>query len=151
KLSPGMPAIERKQVIKEVLDEALGLGPLEELLADPLVSEIMVNGYDRIFFEKGGKIQLSKIKFTSNLQLRNVIERIVTPLGRRIDEKTPYVDARLPDGSRVNAVIEPLSIDGPALTIRKFREDAFGVQEYIKYNSASPQMMAFLKICVENG
>lgn len=151
KISPGMNPLERKQVIKEVLDEALGLGPLEELLADPLVSEIMVNGFDRIFFEKAGRIHLSQIKFTSNLQLRNVIERIVTPLGRRIDEKTPYVDARLPDGSRVNAVIEPLSIDGPALTIRKFREDAFGVQEYIKYNSASPQMMQFLKICVENG
>ncbi len=151
KVSPGMPALDRKQVIKEVLDEALGLGPLEELLADPAVSEIMVNGFDRIFYEKSGKILLSKIKFTSNLQLRNVIERIVTPLGRRIDEKTPYVDARLPDGSRVNAVIEPLSIDGPALTIRKFREDAFGMAEYVKYNSASTQMMSFLKLCVENG
>lgn len=149
--SPGLPAPERKQIIQEILDEALGLGPLEDLLADSGVSEIMVNGFERIFYEKEGRIQLSKIKFTSNLQLRNVIERIVTPLGRRIDEKTPYVDARLADGSRVNAVIEPLSIDGPALTIRKFRQDTFGADQYIGYNSASRNMMTFLKICVENG
>lgn len=151
KEAPGLPAPERKQIVQEVLDEALGLGPLEDLLADPSVSEIMVNGFERIFFEKDGKIQISKIKFTSNTQLRNVIERIVTPLGRRIDEKTPYVDARLADGSRVNAVIEPLSIDGPALTIRKFRQDTFGADQYVNYNSSSRNMMAFLKVCVENG
>ena len=111
---------ERSQVIKQVLDEAVGLGALEELLEDRTVTEIMVNGASRIYCEKNGKIQLSPVTFTSNMHLRNVIERIVTPLGRRIDEKTPYVDARLADGSRVNAVIEPLSIDGPAVTIRKF-------------------------------
>ena len=149
--SPGMQASERRQIIQEILDEALGLGPLEDLLADDGVSEIMVNGHEKIFFEKSGRLNLSKITFTSNVQLRNVIERIVTPLGRRIDEKTPYVDARLMDGSRVNAIIEPLSIDGPALTIRKFRKDSFGVDEYLKYNSASPQMMEFLKICCSNG
>ncbi len=147
----GMGTADRKQIIKEVLDEALGLGPLEDLLALASVSEIMVNGYDKIFVEKNGKIQLSKIHFTSNIQLRNVIERIVTPLGRRIDEKTPYVDARLEDGSRVNAIIEPLSIDGPALTIRKFRKDDFGVDQYVKYNSATKQMMEFLKLCVSQG
>jgi septum site-determining protein MinD len=149
--SPGMQASERRQVIQEILDEALGLGPLEDLLADDGVSEIMVNGHEKIFYEKNGRINLSKIKFTSNVQLRNVIERIVTPLGRRIDEKTPYVDARLADGSRVNAIIEPLSIDGPALTIRKFRKDEFGVDQYIHYNSASKSMMDFLRICCENG
>ncbi|MGE0632990.1 MAG: ATPase, T2SS/T4P/T4SS family, partial [Pseudobdellovibrionaceae bacterium] len=107
---------ERSKVIKEVLDEALGLGPLEVMLADPDVSEIMVNGANRIFVEKKGKVELQlSTRFTSNLHLRNVIERIVTPLGRRIDERTPYVDARLKDGSRVNAIIEPLSIDGPSL------------------------------------
>ncbi len=147
----GMPNTDRKQIIKEVVDEALGLGPLEDLLALESVSEIMVNGYDKIFIEKSGKIQLSKIHFTSNVQLRNVIERIVSPLGRRIDEKTPYVDARLEDGSRVNAIIEPLSIDGPALTIRKFRKDSFGVDEYLKYNSATKQMMDFLKLSVSQG
>ncbi len=147
----GLSNTDRKQIIKEVLDEALGLGPLEDLLALDSVSEIMVNGYDKIFIEKSGKIQLSKIHFTSNIQLRNVIERIVTPLGRRIDEKTPYVDARLEDGSRVNAIIEPLSIDGPALTIRKFRKDSFGVDQYVQYNSATRQMMDFLKLCVSQG
>lgn len=147
----GVPPADRKQIIKETLDEALALGPLEDLLAQPDISEIMVNGFDKIFIEKGGRLQLSKIYFTSNVQLRNVIERIVTPLGRRIDEKTPYVDARLADGSRVNAIIEPLAIDGPALTIRKFRKDSFGVEQYIGYNSCSRQMMDFLKLAVANG
>ena len=149
--SKGLSNTDRKQIIKEVLDEALGLGPLEDLLALESVSEIMVNGFDKIFIEKNGKIQLSKIHFTSNIQLRNVIERIVTPLGRRIDEKTPYVDARLQDGSRVNAIIEPLSIDGPAVTIRKFRKDSFGVDQYLAYNSCNKQMIDFLKLCVSNG
>ena len=149
--SKGVSTADRRQIIQEVQDEALGLGPLEELLSLDSVSEIMVNGYDKIFIEKNGKIQLSRIHFTSNIQLRNVIERIVTPLGRRIDEKTPYVDARLEDGSRVNAIIEPLSIDGPALTIRKFRKDTFGVQQYLEYNSCSKQMMDFLKLSVANG
>lgn len=147
----GIVNADRKQLIKEVMDEALGLGPLEDLLALDSVSEIMVNGYDKIFIEKNGKIQLSKIHFTSNIQLRNVIERIVTPLGRRIDEKTPYVDARLEDGSRVNAIIEPLSIDGPAVTIRKFRKDSFGVDQYVQYRSATQQMMDFLKLAVNQG
>ena len=102
-------------MIKETLDEALGLGPLEELLADPTVTEIMVNGSEMIYVEKSGKLTLSNVTFTSNLQLRNVIERIVSPLGRRIDERTPYVDARLPDGSRVNAIIEPLAHRGTGL------------------------------------
>lgn len=147
----GVSPADRKQIIKETLDEALGLGPLEDLLSQVDISEIMVNGYDKIFIEKGGRLQLSKTHFTSNIQLRNVIERIVTPLGRRIDEKTPYVDARLADGSRVNAIIEPLAIDGPALTIRKFKKDAFGVDQYVQYNSTSRQMMDFLKLAVENG
>ena len=149
--SKGLSNVDRKQIIKEVLDEALGLGPLEDLLALDSVSEIMVNGYNKIFIEKNGKIQLSKIHFTSNIQLRNVIERIVTPLGRRIDEKTPYVDARLQDGSRVNAIIEPLSIDGPAVTIRKFRKDSFGADQYLSYGSCNKQMIDFLKLCVSNG
>ncbi len=142
---------ERAQIIKEVLDEALGLGPLEDLLADPQVSEIMVNGPKHIFAERNGKLSLSKITFTSDLQLRNVIERIVTPLGRRIDEKNPYVDARLKDGSRVNAIIPPCSIDGAALTIRKFKEEVITPKHYLSWGSMNEQMVRFLKLCVENG
>ena len=149
--APQTPRDDRSRIIKEVLEEALGLGPLEDLLADENVTEIMVNGYKRIFVEKAGKVELSPVKFTSNVHLRNVIERIVTPLGRRIDEKTPYVDARLKDGSRVNAVIEPLSIDGPAVTIRKFKKGGITAEKYLDYGSMNRQMIDFLKICVENG
>ena len=152
RLSPGLPRDDRSRVIKETLDEALGLGPLEELLADPTVTEIMVNGSDMIYVEKSGKLTLSNVTFTSNLQLRNVIERIVSPLGRRIDERTPYVDARLPDGSRVNAIIEPLSIDGPAVTIRKFPQERITEKDYVqRFGSMTQQMVDFLKICVEQG
>lgn len=142
---------ERAQLIKEVLDEALGLGPLEDLLADDSVTEIMVNGPYKIFIEKKGRIELSPVVFTSNQHLRNVIERIVTPLGRRIDEKTPYVDARLKDGSRVNAVIEPIAIDGAAVTIRKFAKKPVTPENYITWGSMTPAMLDLLKICVENG
>ncbi len=152
RLSPGLSRDDRARVIKETLDEALGLGPLEELLADPTVTEIMVNGCDMIYVEKSGKLTLSTVTFTSNLQLRNVIERIVSPLGRRIDERTPYVDARLPDGSRVNAIIEPLSIDGPALTIRKFPQERITDRDYVeRFASMTRPMMDFLRICVEQG
>lgn len=152
RLSPGLSRDDRARVIKETLDEALGLGPLEELLADPTVTEIMVNGCDMIYIEKSGKLTLSNVTFTSNLQLRNVIERIVAPLGRRIDERTPYVDARLPDGSRVNAIIEPLSIDGPALTIRKFPQERITDKDYVeRFGSMTRPMMDFLRICVEQG
>ena len=148
----GLNREERTRVIKEVLDESLGLGPLEELLADPTVSEIMVNGCDQIYAEKNGKLTLTTVKFTGNLQLRTVIERIVSPLGRRIDERTPYVDARLPDGSRVNAIIEPLAIDGPSVTIRKFPQTRIMAEDYVnKFGSMTKPMMDFLKICVEEG
>lgn len=143
---------ERNQMIKHVLDEALGLGVLEELLSDKAVSEIMVNGCNQIFCEKGGKLQLSPFKITSNRHLRNIIERIVTPLGRRIDEKTPYVDARLMDGSRVNAVIEPLAMDGPSLTIRKFPSERIIMDDLVsRFQSLTDEMGNFLQICVEQG
>lgn len=151
KLQPGMPRDERSAIMKEVIDEALGLGPLENLLAEEGVTEIMVNGFDKIFVERLGRIQLSPVTFTSNVHLRNVIERIVTPLGRRIDEKTPYVDARLKDGSRVNAIIEPISIDGPSVTIRKFAKKPIVVENYIQWGSLTEPMVDFLRICVENG
>jgi pilus assembly protein CpaF len=142
---------DRSKVIKEVLEESLGLGPLEDLLADPAVTEIMVNGAKKIFVEKAGKVTLSTVTFTSNDHLRRIIERIVTPLGRQINNASPYVDARLKDGSRVNAVIEPLAIDGPALTIRKFKKGGVSPEKYIEYGSMNKQMIEFLRICVENG
>lgn len=151
KEASGVGREERAQILKEVLDEALGLGPLEALLDDPQVTEIMVNGFNKIYIEKTGIIQDSKMSFTSNHQLRRVIERIVEPLGRQINEANPYVDARLKDGSRVNAVIEPLSIDGPAVTIRKFSKKPVTVETYTKvFNAATANMMDFLRICVEN-
>ncbi|KYG60731.1 pilus assembly protein TadA [Bdellovibrio bacteriovorus] len=149
--APDTARDERSKIIKEVLEEALGLGPLEDLLADADVSEIMVNGFRKIFIEKSGKVQLSPVTFTSNDHLRRIIERIVTPLGRQINDSTPYVDARLKDGSRVNAVIEPLAIDGPALTIRKFKKGGITPEKYVNYGSVTKNMIDFLRICVENG
>ncbi len=151
RMAPQLAREQRSTILEEVLAEALDLGALEKLLSDDAVTEIMVNGCDRIFVEKNGKVVLSPLTFTSNQQLRNIIERIVTPLGRRIDEKTPYVDARLKDGSRVNAVIEPLSIDGPALTIRKFAKETITPQHYLNWGSMTQPMVHFLKLCVEQG
>ena len=143
---------ERNHVIKHVLNESLGLGVLEDLLADSAVSEVMVNGCNQIFCEKGGKLQLSGLTVTSNKHLRNIIERIVTPLGRRIDEKTPYVDARLEDGSRVNAVIEPLAMDGPAITIRKFPSERIVMDDLVsRFQSLTKEMGGFVEICVQQG
>ena len=143
---------ERNKVIGLVLDEALGLGVLEQLLADKAVSEIMINGCRKIYCEKGGRLQLSPLTVTSNRHLRNIIERIVTPLGRRIDEKTPYVDARLEDGSRVNAVIEPLAMDGPSVTIRKFPSERIIMDDLVfRFQSLTESMAGFVKICVEQG
>lgn len=151
KEGPELSREERQKLVKEVLEEALGLGPLEDMLADPAITEIMVNGANRIFIEKAGKVQLSGVKFTSNDHLRRIIERIVTPLGRQINTSSPYVDARLKDGSRVNAVIEPLSLDGPALTIRKFKKGGISAEKYVDYGSITKNMLDFLKISVECG
>ncbi len=140
---------EKRQMLKEVLDEALGLGPLEDLLADDSVTEIMVNARDQIYIEKAGKPQLSKVNFSSENQMMNVIERIVTPLGRRVDEKTPYVDARLADGSRVHVIIPPLALRGPTITIRKFPKKRIEPEDLIKYGSMTPDIADFLRCCVE--
>ncbi len=139
----------KAQMVKEILDEALGLGPLEDLLADDEVTEIMVNARDQIYIEKAGKPQLCKTTFTSEHQMMNVIERIVTPLGRRVDEKVPYVDARLPDGSRVHVIIPPLALRGPTITIRKFPKKRPVVQDLINYGSITPEIGDFLRACVE--
>ncbi len=140
---------EIQRLVKEILDEALELGPIQDLLADDSVSEIMVNRKDQIFVERSGKLVLSGATFSGNQQLLGVIERIVSPLGRRIDEKTPYVDARLPDGSRVHAIIPPLSIQGPMLTIRKFAKNRLTYKDLVKYGSMTEEMADFLRACIE--
>ncbi len=140
---------DMNKVVKEILDEALGLGPLEDMLADKSISEIMVVGPDRIFYEQSGKVKMSDVVFTSDRQALNVIERIVAPIGRRIDEKTPYVDARLPDGSRVHAIIPPCSLDGCTITIRKFPENRLTYKDLVKFGSMTEAMADFLRISVE--
>lgn len=140
---------DMNRIVKEILDEALGLGPLEDLLADKECSEIMVVGPDKIFYEKDGKVKKSEITFTNDRQVLNVIERIVAPIGRRIDEKTPYVDARLHDGSRVHAIIPPSALDGCCITIRKFPEEVVTYKDYIGWGSLTQNMADFLRIAVE--
>ncbi|MFH0791221.1 MAG: ATPase, T2SS/T4P/T4SS family [Candidatus Omnitrophota bacterium] len=138
----------RKKLVKEILDEALGLGPLEDLLADPKITDIMVNNKDEIYVERHGKIELTSKKFISNEQVKTTIERIIAPIGRRIDESVPMVDARLPDGSRVNAIIPPLALTGPALTIRKFRKERFKAEELTELKTLNAAMSEFIKACV---
>lgn len=136
------------RIKKLVLDEAIGLGALEDLLSDVRVSEIMVNAFDEIYIEKDGQIQKSESTFSSNRSVLDVIERIVAPLGRRIDESSPMVDARLKDGSRVNAIIPPLAIKGPTITIRKFPAKRLDIRGLVEYYSLSPDMASFLEMCV---
>jgi pilus assembly protein CpaF len=140
--------VDREMLIKEVLDEALGLGPLEDLLDDEAITEIMVVSKDQIYVEKAGKITFTGKTFTTHEAVLAVIERIITPLGRRIDESSPLVDARLKDGSRVNAIIPPLAIKGPCITIRKFAKKSFTVQDLINFGSISPEIASFLEKCV---
>ena len=140
---------ERQQLAKEVLDEAIGLGPLEDLLADPDVSEILVNRRNQIYVERKGKLTMTPCQFTTDKHLLGVIERIVAPVGRRIDEKTPMVDARLRDGSRVHAIIPPLALDGPMLTIRKFSRDILGPERLIQLGAITEEISDFLRACVQ--
>jgi septum site-determining protein MinD len=141
----------RAKIIKEILDEALGLGPLEDLLNNDAVTEVMVNNKDQVFIEEKGRLKLTTKKFISNNQVRITIERVLAPLGRRIDESVPYVDARLKDGSRVNAIIPPLSLSGPTITIRKFSRKRLEMRELIRdFGSLSEDMGSFLKASVES-
>jgi pilus assembly protein CpaF len=142
------PELDRNLLARQVLDEAVGLGPLEELLQDNSVSEIMVNQFDKIFIERRGRLERHPLTFTSERAVLGVIERIVAPLGRRIDESSPMVDARLKDGSRVNAIIPPLALKGPALTIRKFAKRKMTAQDLVALGSMSEEMAAFLEVCV---
>jgi pilus assembly protein CpaF len=142
--------LSNSSLIKEIADEALGLGPIEDLLDDETIDEIMVNGWKRIYIERKGKIELTEKRFTDDRQVVEVIRRILAPIGRRIDEVSPMVDARLRDGSRVNAIIPPLSLTGPTITIRKFATNPFTVRDLINFGTLTPQMAAYLKLCVES-
>jgi len=142
------PDIVPQSLVKELYDEAVGLGPLEDLLADASVTEVMVNGPSRVYVERNGKIELTDRTFLDDKSVMAVIERIVSPLGRRIDESQPYVDARLKDGSRVNAIMHPLSLSGPCLTIRKFAKQPLTEEELIRLGTWSAAMRDFVRACV---
>jgi pilus assembly protein CpaF len=139
---------ERERLFEGIVAEILGFGPLEPLLADENVSEIMVNGPEKVFVERKGKLSKTNIVFENNEHVMKVIDRIVSPLGRRVDESSPYVDARLPDGSRVNAIIPPLALNGATLTIRKFEKDPLTIDDLVRFGSLSPEVAEFLKACV---
>ncbi len=149
-LPGGIPdLVDRARLEKELLEDVLGLGPLEDLIADETVSEIMVDAFDKIFIERRGKIVQSTKRFIDNEHVVEIIRRIIAPIGRRINESTPLVDARLKDGSRVNAVIPPIAISGPSLTIRKFMKRRLTAEDLIRLGSMSPQIAGFLELCVK--
>ena len=139
---------ERQRLVREVVDEVLGLGPLEPLLQDPTITEIMVNGPHRVYIERAGKLYPTAITFRDEAHVLRIIERIIAPLGRRLDEASPMVDARLPDGSRVNAIIPPLAVDGPCLTIRKFARDPLTADDLVAMGTLSREALEFLAACV---
>ncbi len=139
----------RNRLVSDMADEILGFGPIEPLLRDPTVTEVMVNRPDQVYCERFGKLELTDIQFRDLQHIRHVIDKIVTPLGRRVDESSPMVDARLPDGSRVNAIISPLSLNGPVLTIRKFSVDPYTVEDLIGFGTLTQGMAAFLAACVK--
>jgi len=143
-----LPEDIRKQIFHDILDELTGFGPIQPLLDDPDVSEVMVNGPKKVFVEKSGKVTKSTVAFDDDDHVMRIIDRIILPLGRRVDADSPTVDARLPDGSRVNAVIRPVSIDGPCITIRKFKKDKLSIQQLIDYRSLNEQMAEFIRACV---
>ncbi len=141
---------ERKElVVKRVVDDAIGLGPLEPLITDPSISEVMVNAPDEVFFERDGVIYLSALRFRDRDHIMLVVDRIISPLGRRVDESSPYVDARLPDGSRVNVIIPPLTPRSPTITIRKFRPDKYSIEDLIGNSTLPLQVAQFLRACVQ--
>ncbi len=143
-----LSAQEKLLIVRQIGDSVLGLGPLEPFVRDPEVTEIMVNGWETIYVERAGKLYWSGVKFHDEGQLRRTIDKIVGKVGRRIDESSPYVDARLPDGSRVNAIIPPLAIDGPALTIRKFATDPYQANDLVQFGTLTSPVAKFLEACV---
>ena len=140
---------ERRRIVREITDDVLGYGPLEELLRDDSITEVMVNRHDMVFIEREGRIERTDVSFADNAHLLRIIDKIVSQVGRRIDEASPMVDARLPDGSRVNAIIPPLALKGPTLTIRKFSRDPYTMDDLINFNSLTPQAAQFLAACVK--
>jgi pilus assembly protein CpaF len=141
--------VERQKMLESIFDEILGFGPIQPLLNDDSITEVMVNGPFRVYSERKGKLVLTDVAFQNDEHVMRIIERIIAPIGRRVDESKPYEDARLPDGSRVNIIIPPLALNGPVVTIRKFPKYRISVEDYIKYGTATPEMMEFLRACVE--
>ncbi len=144
-----LSAIDRQMVIDEVLDEVFGLGPLEPLLDDPTISDILVNSHNQVYVERKGLLELTSVRFRDDAHLLRIIDKIVSQVGRRIDESTPMVDARLADGSRVNAIIPPLAIDGPSVSIRRFSKDKLMPPDLVDRRAMTPGMMEFLEAAVK--
>ena len=144
-----VPRGERARIVADICDEILGLGPIEPLLKDESITEVMINGPKKIFVERKGKLQLTNVQFHDDAHLMTIIERIVSPLGRRIDESSPLVDARLSDGSRVNAIVPPLSLIGPCVTIRKFTKNPLSIDNLVGFGTLSEEMAEFLEACVK--
>ena len=145
-----MTTAEQSKIVEEVLDEVLGLGPLETLLKEPTISDILVNRYNKVFIERHGKLSETQVRFKDDAHLLHIIEKIVSQVGRRIDEAQPIVDARLQDGSRVNAIIPPLALDGPCLSIRRFGRHVVTQEEMLQYKTITPGMQRFLAACVQS-
>lgn len=146
-----LTAAEQDRLVAEVIDETFGLGPLEPLLKDPAVSDIMINGPETVYVERHGRLEETRVKFANDDHLLKIIQRIVSAVGRRIDETSPMVDARLADGSRVNAIIPPLALDGPLVSIRRFGSRPLGVNDLLRNESITPEMLTFLSACVRGG
>lgn len=144
-----IPKGDRQKIVAEITDEVTGFGPINPLINDATVSEIMVNGPNQVYVERSGRLELTDISFRDNEHVLHIIEKIVAPIGRRIDESMPMVDARLPDGSRVNAIIPPLALKGPTITIRKFSKDPLQIEDLIRFGSLTPSMATFLNACVK--
>ncbi|MDK2821781.1 MAG: pilus assembly protein CpaF [Clostridia bacterium] len=145
-----LPYSTKQKISSEIINEVLGFGPIESLIKDDEVSEIMVNGPNQVYVERKGKLVLTDVNFRDDTHVMHVIEKIVAPIGRRIDESMPMVDARLPDGSRVNAIIPPLSLNGPVLTIRKFAQDPLKITDLIRFGTLTPTIAKFLEACVKS-
>jgi pilus assembly protein CpaF len=147
--NPLLNRMERERLIDEVLDETFGFGPLEVLLKDPTISDILVNGPHKIYVERRGKLEKTDVKFRDNDHLLQIIDRIVSKVGRRVDETSPMVDARLPDGSRVNAIIPPLALDGPSMSIRRFGANPLKLEDLLNYKAFTPEMAMLLEACIK--
>jgi pilus assembly protein CpaF len=147
--NPLLNRMERERLIDEVLDETFGFGPLEVLLKDPTISDILVNGPHKIYVERRGKLEKTDVKFRDNDHLLQIIDRIVSKIGRRVDETSPMVDARLPDGSRVNAIIPPLALDGPSMSIRRFGANPLRLEDLLNYKAFTPEMAMLMEACIK--